>query len=124
MTSNIATVARLAAVFLLVVFVTGCVSTEYAGEGPLRLSPEVTELYKKYKQRSRPEVFVVSVDGRCATSTYCPGGPWNCHQNFIDYGDIVHCESVCKVPCGMLNVRGVTVWKGPVIGADGVYINK
>lgn len=122
MNSLYGTAARLACV-LLISLSTGCVTTEYAGEGPLRLSPEVTQFYKKYKQKSRPEVFTVSVDGQCATSKYCPAGPHDCRQEFIDHGPVSSCEYRCGVPCGMLDVRGVTVWKGPVTDAEGNLLN-
>lgn len=122
MTSFTGLATRILTAVILIAALGGCVAEKYAGEGPLQLSPSVSDLFSDYQKRSWPVYFLVTEDGRCAEYSYCPKSSVACEQSSFFKG-FDRCESDCSAPCKTLASHGTIAWKGPVTDANGKLLN-
>ena len=111
---------RLAAAVTLVAVLSGC-QTNYAGSGPLMLSPASTYNLQKYLSKQNGEAFAITEDGRFPVYAVCPQA--SCLELDYQYRAIQRCESEAKRTCKILAVGRRIIWEGPVTDAKGNLLN-
>jgi len=104
------TLSCLAAILLV-----GCQTGQAPiGQGPITLTPQVSNYYKDKYLKNGPVVFFVSEDGGYATYVWCPqtamcstrgGSKWSAYGN---------CEKKSGKKCFIFDEDGSVVWDGPV----------
>ena len=112
---------RLIATFFLVTLVAGCQTNNYAGSGPLQLSPRMGDFYQKYLKVQGKAAFAISEDGQCGTYRFCSES--TCLERDEKYFAIRNCKDGCKKSCAIFAVRSSIVWQGPVTDANGKRLN-
>ncbi len=114
-------IVRLAAAVLLVAMVSGCQTANYAGSGPLTLSPASTAHLQKYLNEQNGAAFAVTEDGRYSMYRYCPQA--SCVSGDEQYFTVQRCESNAKRTCKIIAVDRRIIWEGPVTDANGNLLN-
>lgn len=115
--AGVRSVKALSLVFILIPLLAaaGCVR-QNAGSGPITVSADVAEGYRKYLTRYNAGRFYVSEDGQCYLFTHCPSGM--CRLDQTEASTIRECSEDCGSPCKLLAVNKTVVWLGPVTGIE------
>ncbi len=98
----------------MVVVLSGCQTNNYAGSGPLSLSPRASDSLEKYLGKHNKGAFAISEDGLCTYYLYCPAS--SCLDRDEKYFAVQGCKSACKRTCGLLADGQRVIWNGPVKG--------
>ena len=105
----------------MAVVLSGCQTNNYAGSGPLQLSPGMGDFYQKYLKVQGKAAFAISEDGQCGTYRFCSES--TCLERDEKYFAIRNCKDGCKKSCAIFAVRSSIVWQGPVTDANGKRLN-